>query len=254
MKYLILSILITFTFTNTYARCGSHGIYSLSKSSTINKNGLIILEFYAQSQSYIQELNKKHPIYLKSNNDKIVLLPIEILKGEMAVTQVVLKPANDLIENREYTLYIDNLPEYEKPERYNERLGKWEKIMFQVNNLIDTEAPVLLNQPSEQKKTMVLYGCGPARWVYFALAGQDKSELFVKAVVQNKTSGLTTSYILSIENGVVKIGHGMCSGAFSFMIADKYEVSFQLFDQSGNTSKPTETLSFTEPTISANNE
>jgi hypothetical protein len=254
MKYIFLSILIAFTFTNSSARCGSHGIYSISKSSTLNKNGLIILEFYAYSQSYVEELNKKHPIYLKSKNGKVTLLPIEVLKGEMQITQVVLKPASELIENDEYTLYIDNLPEYEKLDRYNERLGKWERIMFQISNLIDTEAPILLNQPSVQKKTMVQYGCGPARWVHIALAGQDKSELFVKTIVENKLTGHTTTYILSIENGVVRVGHGMCSGAFSFIINNEYNVSFQLFDQSGNTSNLTKALSFTEPTVSTNNE
>ena len=101
---------------------------------------------------------------------------------------------------------------------------------------------------------MVEYGCGPARWVYINIVGQDNSELFTIARVTNKTTGLTTNYILNIENGLVKIGHGMCSGAFHFDNGDNYEVTFQLFDQSGNKSSLTKPISVTKPTVSTRDE
>jgi hypothetical protein len=227
----------------------------LSKSSTLNKDGLIILEFHASSQSLTPDLNKKYPIYLKSSNGKIQLNVIETLIGEMRMTQIVLKPKTELNVDEIYTLQIDNLPKYErKLERYNNSLNKWESLTFRVNNSVDNEIPILINTPTEKKKSLVYYGCGPSSWVYFTITGQDKSELFVRANVTNKVTGKVTTFILAIENGLAKIGHGMCSGPFHFDSADNFAVTFQLFDQSGNKGALTSTISFAKPTVSTNEE
>lgn len=124
-------------------------------------------------------------------------------------------------------------------------------MTFKISNTVDTLIPTFNSIPIEQKKTLVYYGCGPASWVYFSILGQDKSELFVRANVMNRTTGKTITYILCIENGLTKVGHGMCSGAFSFDNGDNFEVTFQLFDQSGNKSAMTKTIDFTKPTTSA---
>ena len=135
-----------------------------------------------------------------------------------------------------------------------QRQNKWEQLIFKISNSVDNDIPILNATPTEQKKTLVYYGCGPASWVYFKISGQDKSELFVRASVKNKTTGLTTTYILEIENALVKVGHGMCSGAFHFDNANNFDVTFQLFDQSGNKSNLTNSISFTKPTVSTTEE
>ncbi|MEJ7609947.1 MAG: hypothetical protein WKF88_02080 [Ferruginibacter sp.] len=255
MRHFSLIILTFFITTSVSAKCANSGIYCLSKSSTLNKNGLIILVFYGSSQSLISDVNIKYPIYLKSSKEKVSLNIIETLKGEMNLTQIILKPASELKADEIYTLQIENLPKYElKPERYNSLLNKRVELTFKISNSIDIDLPTLTSTPTEQKKTLVYYGCGPASWVYFTLAGQDKSELFVRASVKNKATSQSTTYILSLENGVAKIGHGMCSGAFHFDNSDNFEVAFQLFDQSGNKSNLTKTISFTKPTVSTNDE
>ena len=248
MKNLTLVLLTLFITTIASAKCGNNDITCLTKSSTLNKNGLIILEFYAESQSLIPELNNKYPIYLKSSNKKVQLTIIETLKGEMSLTQIVLKPSSALKANEVYTLVIDNLPVYERtPARYNSTTKKWEAPTFKITNTVDTEIPTFSNTPTENKKTLVEYGCGPGSWVYFDMVGQDNSELFVRASVKNKATGQTTTYILGIENGLVKVGHGMCSGAFHFNGSTNFEATFQLFDQSGNKSAKSEVITFAKP-------
>ena len=255
MRHISLIILTFFIATLASAKCAINGIYCLSKSSTLNKNGLIILEFYASSQSLISDLNKKYPIYLKSFYGKIQLNVIETLTGEMHLTQIVLKPTTELKVGEIYTLQIDNLPKYERRlGRYNSLSNKWESLTFNVNNSEDNDIPTLSSTPTEQKKSLVYYGCGPASWVFFNITGQDKSELFVRANVKNKMTGKVTTYILVIENGLSKVGHGMCSGAFHFDNGDNFEITFQLFDQSGNKSALTNTIYFTRPKISTNDE
>lgn len=168
----------------------------------------------------------------------------------MHVIEVVFKPNANLTIYEVYSLIIDNLPKHEgQPERRKQTLKKGAHVTFRITELLDTVSPILQTEPNEQSKTMVEYGCGPARCVYFKIAGQDFSELFTVAKVTNKIIGLSNTYILNIKNGLVKIGHGMCAGAFDLENGDNYEVAFQLLDQSGNKSAWAERISFTKPTI-----
>lgn len=248
MRYLLL-MLAVFISGVASAMCGMNGIWSLSKKSTLNRNGLVILEFYAFSQELVPGLNKKYPVYLQSAKGKVTLVVMEVLRGEFNLTQVILKPASELSVNETWQLHIDSLPKYESGPhgKYNSTLKKWEALSFTVTDYIDYELPVLICPPVETKKTYTAFGCGPDRSVYFKLSGQDKSELFVRASVKNKTTGKTTDYLLRIENDIVIVGHGMCSGAFHFDNGDNYEVSFALFDQSGNKASLTQPVAFTKP-------
>ena len=239
---------MTFWTSIASAKCASNGIYCLSTSSKLNRNGLIILEFYASSQHLVPGLNQKHQIYLTSRGKKVHLMVLETLKGEMNVTQVVFKPSSDLNANEVYKLEISNLPADERnPTRYNRSSGKWEALTFEISTKIDREMPTFNIVPTQQKKTLAFYGCGPASWVYFNVAGNDSSELFVRVNVKNRTTKKVTTYLLSIEDRLIKVGHGMCSGAFVFDNGDNFEAEFQLVDQSGNQSKATTAITFTKP-------
>jgi hypothetical protein len=255
MRHLTLTILTFFITTIASAMCMSSGIYCLNESRILNKNGLIILEFYGTSQSLVSGLNKNYPIYLKTGNSRIQLNVLEVLKGEFKLTQVVLKPISELMTDNTYSLEIDKLPKFEnKPDVYDTLTHKFESLTFKVSTIVDNEKPIFNLEPTEQKKSLVYYGCGPASWVYFTITGQDQSELFVKANVKNKVTGKVTAYILAIENGLTKVGHGMCSGAFHFDKSENFEVTFQLLDQSGKTSALSNTITFKKPTASTNDE
>jgi len=246
MKNLILLFALLLSGQQfSYAKCIGSGIYLFSQHTTLNKNGLIIVEFHGSSQSLIPDLNKKYPIYLQSGKLKNTLLPVEILKGEFQVTQVVFKPST-LPEKGSYTLQINGLPSHEKSLQVLTAKG-FGKAVFTFNDQVDPAFPQLLAGPVYKKSTMVEYGCGPAKWVYFSLSAKDDTEVFVKASVKNNTTGKTTHYLLSIENGMVGIGHGMCSGGFHFEGPGDYTVSFKLYDLSGNSTNVPGSFIFKAP-------
>ncbi|MFT3705780.1 MAG: hypothetical protein QM802_25650 [Agriterribacter sp.] len=248
VKQIQFTIICIFIATISYAKCAGNGIYLLSDNTALNKNGLIILEFYAYSRLLIPDLNKKYPVYIKSSKSKIPMVIAEILTGEFNVSQVVLKAASAPVENERYLLIIDNLPAYERvPQKYNEQTQKMENLEFTFSGITDTALPVLTAQVTEAGKTFVRYGCGPEKYVYFNISGSDGSELFARASVKNKLSGKTTEYILPIENGQIKIGHGMCAGFIDFDKGTNYEASIALMDQSGNKSEETQTIAFSCP-------
>lgn len=248
MKHFFFIFVSTFITLTVTAKCTDRGIYSLSQSSSLNKNGLVILEFYGSSQTFVKDLNKKYPIYLKSIRSKVKLIPVEILKGEMKVTQVIFKPGEGLKPNELYTLEIAHLPVNEnQPSKTDGGLP----IRFKISKTNDIQKPVYTNIPTEQKKTIKLFGCGPASWVYFNVPALDNSEFYVRIQVKNQSSGIKTEYILNPENGLIRVGHGMCSGAVYFENCRQYEIRFQLVDQSGNKSSFTKVISFTSPTFSS---
>ena len=79
----------------------------------------------------------------------------------------------------------------------------------------------------------VSYGCGPAVYAVFSCPLNDNSKLLVKATVTNMTTGQVVAYILKPQKGQIRIGHGMCSGAFVFKNNENYQVEFDIVNQNG---------------------
>lgn len=249
MKYLFVLLLCCPFNSPLYSRCANHGIYFTGSSTTLSQSGMIILEFYGSSQQLIPELNKKYPVYLKSSQGKTSLFVKQILKGQFRITQVLLMPDKPLDALLTYTFRIDKLP---KEESVGSMYGK-KATVFTVNSAAGKSKPVFEQEPSECKKTFASFGCGPARWVYFKVVLSDTACRLIKASVKSTISGEVTEYILPIENGVVKIGHGMCSGAFSFE-EEHYAIVFSLLDPEGKESGKSGTIRFTAPIAATNQE
>lgn len=124
MKRIVTLVLLLIISKLVTADCGSRGIYCLNSTPIINSNGMIIVEFYNRSQLIVPFLYYRCPIYLKSKSSVVPLSIIEVLKGEMNVTQAVLKPRIKLLPNEIYTLLIYNLPKSEANPVFYNRLTK----------------------------------------------------------------------------------------------------------------------------------
>jgi hypothetical protein len=222
----------------------------------LNTNPILIIDFYANSQAIVQGLTTKHPIYLKAGELIVSLLITEVCKGEFELTQVVLKPTCQLTKGVEYELYIDNVPEYEQAgKRWNNSKRSNERVKWTVTEREDRIAPHWSTLPKYSSKTLVEYGCGPARWVYFDLGFEDESEILIKTTVKNLRTGKMTFFHIQSSQNRIKVGHGMCSGAFYFKTGDEYEVVFSLIDASGNLSDiQTKPIQFSRPEIETREE
>jgi len=253
MKQLIIIIFGLFLTTKVNAECGMNGLSIFPSGQTIKQNSIFVLEGYAESQNVILGLNKKHNIYLKSGDKKIKLLVTEICVGQFYLTQAVLKPETELEAGLEYTMYIDSLPEYERFNKYNRTIHKYEQVTYKVLAEKDIEKPQLATKPKELKKTLVHYGCGPSIHVVFSNPVTDNSEIIVKTTVKNIRTGNETTYYIEPDGDKIKVGHGMCSGAFTFDNSIFYEVEFSFMDASGNLTAWTgERIKFSKPTKETN--
>ena len=253
MRLLLTIIIGLFCTVSAYADCEGSGLSVFPSGQTIKQNSIFVLDGYAESQNIILALNKKFNIYLKSGDKKVRLLVTETHVGEFLLTQAVLKPETKLEVGLEYTMYIDSLPEYEFLNRYNKKTEQNELVTYIVLADNDTEKPLVNNRPKEIKKTLEYYGCGPSIHVIFDFSAKDNSEIIIRTTVKNQKTGFETIYYILPTDNKIKVGHGMCAGAFQFDESNNYEIEFSFMDASGNlTVWSGQRIKFTKPTKQTN--
>ena len=249
MKFSMIAFLVFLSIGfKGFSKCGGANLSVFPEKREIKNTSLFLLEGYAGSQLTVENLNTKFPIYLKSGNEKISLLVIETHKGIFQLTQALLKPEKPLTPGKEYQLIIDSLPKFEHLDRYNEQREKYEPIFYLALDEEDKTIPEWNAVVKEKGKSMEQYGCGPAVHVTFHFNASDESELLVKTTMKSIETGREITYILISDKKAVSIGHGMCSGAFTFREGTDYQVQFSLIDASGNVSdKVSDWIAFTRP-------
>lgn len=241
MKKTILLFLLLINCLTVKAMCTASGIKVWPEQQYISTNSIFVIQGYAQSQELIRALNKKNKIYLKCNSEIIILKVLKIVEGQYSLTQAILKPEKKLVFGKTYELKIDNLGMFDKDDL---QITKWT-----VNSENDTQKPEWNCKPSYLGLSYTSYGCGPAKSVDFCGKYKDNSPTLVYARVLDKNKKTTSDYFLTSESQLISLGHGMCSGAFSFDENTNYEVQFGLMDASGNENlELTEPITFSSPT------
>lgn len=240
---LLVAIILPFVIM---ARCGSGGI-GLHTKTVLAEKGIIIVEFSDDHQYIATNLNKRHPVYLQSGTTKIMLTVMEVLQGDYRLTQAILRADTTLSESETYLIHIDDIGNKAFPPKFlNEKSNNWTSGPIKVvrsNNKFANSYFI-----TEARKTLVSYGCGPASWVYFNVSGVDSSNLYARTTVKNIKLNTVTNYILPIINGQIRVGHGMCTGAFYFATAGNYEITFTLLNMSFTQHQQSQTLVFSQPT------
>ncbi|BDD08140.1 hypothetical protein FUAX_05720 [Fulvitalea axinellae] len=240
MRYYLTTIFNLIIFLQANAECGSSGISVYPSKGEINKNGIIVIEGYSMSQPIIDSLNTKYPVYLESEGHKVRLRVLETLYGMYSLTQAVLKPEQELQVGKTYRLVIENRREIwlSGPlTRWNSETRKSEPIAWGVKNHVDKKPPVWRTLPRLVGKSVEYYGCGPEANAIFSLDIIGEGTLIRTEFVNLKTKKVRTYLLKKEHDGQLYVGHGMCSGAFSYTKEGKYKVRFRLMDMSGNMSE-----------------
>lgn len=189
-----------------------------------------MIEGYGNIQSLVESLDKDHPVYLESSDNHIVNLNvIDFNSGDFRINQAILQPEVDPIEGLTYQLKIDNLDLAESVPYTFQKDSK--PILFKVEAIKDQEPARLLADPKLKSKSTVFYGCGPAINAVFEFITDSNVPVLVKTELVNITDNTTKTYFLKTrEDDTLVIGHGMCSGAFSYRPEHLYKVRFSLMN------------------------
>ena len=233
---------------NVFARCASNGIWCWPSADVVNPNSILILEFYGSSREVAEGLDDRYPVYLKAGNQKLRLNVIEKPDGGFMLTQRVMKPEAALTCGVRYELVIENLEAAHRNYlKWDSQDQKFTSYSWMVSEKKDTTPPAWTGQPTFLSKSYSMFGCGPAKYVHFAVSTADTSPVFAKTSLKNLATGKISTFYLQIEEGRIAIGHGMCSGAFKLDDGTSYEVSFVLVDASGNISIVAQQVQFRAP-------
>ncbi|MBS1561570.1 MAG: hypothetical protein JSS89_08185 [Bacteroidetes bacterium] len=235
--------------TAAHSLCSGGGLRVFPHGSTIGSHPIFVLEGYAKSQKVITGLNKAYSIYLNSGKSKVRLMVRNVYIGQYRLTQALLYPEAELEVGQQYTLQIDSLPHGEHLTRYNHAKDEYGPVTYNVVAANDDQSPILSSRPEEVGKTLENPGCGPVSSVAFSNPAIDESEVIVMTTVKNLSSGKETTYLILPDSNKIRVGHGMCSGAFTFDDTLEYEVEFTFMDAAGNiTPWSGERIRFTKPT------
>lgn len=249
MKNIILLLLLTFGIKSAFADCSSSGMQFFPEQKEISLNSMFIIQGYNFSQKTINSFNNR-VIYLESVNGELIELNLqEILKGQMDLTQAIFCPTSELKPNTTYFLKYSDQTENEEIEmmQYNRVRKEREKVYWKTTDkkALETLDP---NLNIEFEKTVVVhYGCGPSANAIFNIKNKTESEIWYKTEVVDITTNNKTIFYIKEWNKKLSVGHGMCSGAFTYNNKGKYKVRFTPMNTDGKSLKTTDWKTFESP-------
>lgn len=225
------------------------GMYFYPETKEISLNSMFIIEGYAFSQKTIINF-KERKIYLESESGELIELNLqEILTGQMQLTQAVFCPISELKPNTKYFLKYSDQTENEGREmmQYNREKKESEKVYWKTTDKKVLET-LNSNLNIEFEKTEVIhYGCGPSANAIFNVKNKSESEIWYKTEVVDLSTNAKKVFYIKEWNGKLNVGHGMCSGAFTYSNKGKYKVRFTPMNTDGNSLKKTDWKIFESP-------
>jgi len=182
-----------------------------------------------------QSVDVGSELELVSGQRRVAVEVVNRFKGYSQVVALV-RPVKPLAPAR-WALQLSK----QAKQQLGRALGSW-----QVGKTVDTTAPRFMSAPAAGKTAWAEYGCGPGSSLEVTTAASDEPNAFVEAAVT--IDGKVTSALFAPnERGDFDLGHGMCSGAFSFEPGTGVSVVLTPIDLSGNRGASSAPLSFVAP-------
>lgn len=196
--------------------------------SKVPKNSRFVVEGYGSAQSAVVSIATRKPRLVSAKGAQVPLKVVVINVGEKDITQAVLEPTAPLIEGTRSTL------KFETDSKTRFELDENVRPSWMVGPA-DVEPPRWTKAPEAQPGVIELFGCGPAVEARVNVAIEDAAAILVRAKV-TRTDGSSKHYLLpATKNGVLEIGHGMCSGAFKLGLEGKeWSLELTAVDAAGN--------------------
>jgi hypothetical protein len=177
---------------------------------------------------------KLEALELRSETDRVPLRVVETNVG-FQEAQFVLSPVRHLHAETRYELW-------KAVSGSEEQVHGWKSgLAWTTGPATDDAAPRWRSRPTVGENRYVRYGCGPESLVEVNVALHDPSvdprndgAVRVRAELRPSDGGRTLRYLLEPFEGVIQIGHGMCSGGFSLEPNRRYVVTLTAVDAAGN--------------------
>lgn len=247
MRAIILLFVLSLGSNTAIAECTARGMYYFPETKQISLNSMFIIQGYGLSQKTIRSFEHR-TVYLESTSGETVELVLqELLIGQKELTQAIFCVSKELQPNTTYYLRYSELSESESSYINLRRYKKNEPVSWTTTNrkhLPELNADLKL---TFDETSVTFYGCGPDANAVFDIKNAPRAEVWYKTELWDLTTNTKRTYYLKPWKGQVFVGHGMCSGAFTFNKTGNYKVRFTVMNTDGKALPPSEWVKFESP-------
>jgi hypothetical protein len=248
MKKIIFLVLLMSGINSAIAECGMRGMQFFPETEEISLSSMFIIQGYAISQHTINSF-KDRRVYLESEHNELIELNLQDILQGVRLTQAVFCPATELKPNTTYHLKYAGQTERETSEmnKWYPEIRKTKRIFWKTTDL-ESAKKIVANLSLEFQETEVVqYGCGPDAYAIFNILNKPAAETWYKTELTDLSNNNTNIFYLTEQKGKLSVGHGMCSGAFSFNSEGNYKVRFIPMNIDGKALKTTTWFTFKSP-------
>ncbi len=207
---------------------------------------MLLLEGFGNEQAPIAGLAEGGAARLVAKGHRVDLVVDAIHQGDFGLTQAVVRPAEPLKPGTRYTLDLrgaDGQPARTTMWHQGEPTPvRWTTAAADHK----PAAPAWSGTPVVTGQSYRRLGCGPSSHIAVKLPAAGDAPLAVQVDLKPLDDDeQARTYVLPLDGETLRIGHGMCSGAFRLTGADaRYRAELTLRDAAGNVVGETQTLEF----------
>lgn len=173
---------------------------------------MILLDGFGNQQPHVAALADGGAAQLVADGHRVALVVAATHVGDFGLTQAVLEPAETLKPATRYTLVLRGAD----GERVRTRAfsgGRMKAIGW--TTAAARPAPLALTgAPRVTGQSFQRFGCGPASHVEVSVPATAGAPIAVEVKLREAGADAPRSYVVPVRDGVLAVGHGMCSGAF----------------------------------------
>ncbi len=249
MRAIVLFLLFSLVSKSAIADCAPFGMYFFPQTKEISLNSMFIIQGYAMSQETVRSLEHR-TVYLESSSGEIVELVLQdLLIGQMELTQAIYRVSKELQPNTTY--YLRYSDQSVRESRYMHLRRNKQNVPVSwttTNRKYEAKLHTDLNL-SFDDTSVTFYGCGPEANALFDIKNTSNKEVWYKTELWDLASNTKRIFYLKSGKGQLFVGHGMCSGAFTFSKTGNYKVRFTPMNTDGKTLPTTEWTEFESPFV-----
>lgn len=207
---------------------------------------MLLLEGFGNEQLPIAGLADGGSAQLVAKGHTVDLVVESIHQGDFGLTQAVVRPASALKPATRYTLELhtaDGQPARTTMWHQGEPTPvRWTTAAADHK----PAAPAWSGTAVVTGQSFRRLGCGPSSHIEVKLPAAGEAPLAVQVELQQLGGeGESKTYVLPVDGETLRLGHGMCSGAFRLTGADdRYRAELTLLDAAGNAVGETQTIEF----------
>ncbi|KAB1063741.1 hypothetical protein [Salibacter halophilus] len=232
MKTYFVILIMYFSSLFAFGKCISKDYELLSNSDTISLESKLFFNGYTYPyNSLVEDYPSKSEFVIIGESDTFKLELVSTQKGFNQLQSIFEMP-HDISEGE---FKIGVIP---KDKNIQMALGCIDlksknscKIVGQITILTKTNnCDVLLSEGSGiityQNTVSQLYGCGNKVYSEYHFAGFDTEKLMFEIELTQKsdTTVKMKAFVLASEDGVLRVGHGMCYGEFEIPLNTKFDI------------------------------